>query len=67
MTSLSSALDGVRTVRLPGSASSSAATCSSTLVASGVAFGSSWRSTNESREFVYSGNRSISPLSMAAK
>ena len=66
MTSLSSAVDGVRTCRLSGSTSPSSATCSSTLVASASRFGSSWRSTNDSNELVYSGSRSISPVSMAA-
>ena len=67
MTSLSSALDGVSTVRLSGNTSISSATCSSMLVASGDASGSSWRSTNDSNELVYSGRRSISPDSMATK
>src|SRR5439155_17868601 len=61
ITSLSSALDGASTVRLLGRFAFSSSTCCCTLVAFGVAFGSFWRSTNDSNELVYSGSRSSSP------
>src|SRR4051812_36717108 len=61
MTSLSSAVDGVSTVRLDGRLDFSSVTCSCTFVAFGRAVGSVWRSTNDNSELVYSGSRSSSP------